>query len=85
MATNISNMLKDSPLVAMKGVANSGNTVRFGVEGTVPDVVFNPTQRMDNQMKSSLQVMNYASSKQMAEQGRTDMRGNVLGYADTLG
>lgn len=81
----MSNMLKGTPLAQMKGIASSGNAPRLGDPVTVPDVVFNPTQRMDNQMKTSTQVMNYAASKEMATQGRTDMRGNVVGYSDTLG
>ncbi len=84
--TTLSNVLRgENPLSQMKEMSSAGQQMRFGDPVTVPDVVFNPTQRLDNQLKTSSQVMNYASSKQMAEQGRTDMRGNVLGYADTLG
>lgn len=81
----ISNMLKDSPLVQMKSASTAGNLTKLGQPVDVADIVYNPNQRTQNQMKTSLQVMNYASSKNMAEQGRTDMRGNVIGYSDTLG
>ncbi len=85
MAT-LGNVLSGSnPLSQMKATSASGQASRFGDPISTPDIVFNPTQRLNNQLKTSSQVMNYASSKQMAEQGRTDMRGNILGYADTLG
>lgn len=74
-----------NPLSQMRELSSGGNSARLGDPVTAPDIVFNPTQRLNNQMKTASQVMNYASSKQMAEQSRTDMRGNVLGYADTLG
>jgi len=85
MAT-LANVLKgNNPLSSMTELTGSGQSARLGQPMTVPDVVFNPTQRLDNQLKTSSQVMNYAASKEMAAQGRTDMRGNVVGYSDTLG
>lgn len=85
MAT-LSNMLSGSnPLIQMKTISNSGQTMKMGEPTMAPNLVYNPTQRIDNQIKSASQVLNYASSKQMAEQGRTDMRGNVVGFSDTLG
>lgn len=85
MAT-LDNVLKGkNPLSQMTDLSNSGQAGRLGDPVNGPDIVFNPTQRLNNQVRTASQVMNYASSKQMAEQGRTDMRGNVLGYADTLG
>lgn len=85
MAT-LSNMMSGSnPLSQMKEMAGGRNAARLGDPISGPDVIFNPTQRLDNQLKTSSQVQNYAASKAMAEQGRTDMRGNVMGYSDTLG
>lgn len=85
MAT-LSNVLSgNNPLAQMKEMTRGVNSQRLGDPVISPDVVFNPTQRLSNQMKTSSQVQNYAASKAMAEQGRTDMRGNVMGYADTLG
>jgi len=85
MAT-LSNILSgNNPLSQMKQMSSEGQSTRLGQTPTGPDIVFNPTQRLDNQMRTSSQVQNYAASKAMSEQGRTDMRGNVLGYADTLG
>ena len=85
MAT-LANVLKGkNPVSSMTELAGSGQSFRLGEPMKVPDVVFNPTQRLDNQLKTSSQVMNYAASKEMAAQGRTDMRGNVVGYSDTLG
>ncbi len=85
MAT-LGNVLRGTnPASQMQDMSRGGQGSRLGDPVSVPDVVFNPTQRLDNQLKTSSQVMNYASSKAMAEQGRTDMRGNVMGYADTLG
>lgn len=84
MATT-SNQLSGNPLSQLKGVTAAGQTLRMGDPTMGPDVVYNPTQRVDNQMKTASQVMNYAASKQMAAQGRTDMRGDVLGYSSTLG
>lgn len=85
MAT-LANVLKgNNPLSSMTELTGSGQSSRLGEPMKVPDVVFNPTQRLDNQLKTSSQVMNYAASKEMAAQGRTDMRGNVVGYSDTLG
>lgn len=85
MAT-LSNVLSgNNPLSQMKSMSGTGQSQRLGDPSSVPDIVFNPTQRLDNQLKTSSQVQNYAASKAMSEQGRTDMRGNVFGYADTLG
>ena len=85
MAT-LGNVLKGSnPISQMRSMPMGGQAPRLGDPVMTPDFVFNPTQRRDNQMKTSSQVMNYAASKEMAAQGRTEMRGNVLGYADTLG
>jgi len=85
MAT-ISNVLSGkNPVSQMREVSGNSSAKRLGEPITAPDIVFNPTQRLNNQMKTSSQVMNYAASKEMAAQGRTDMRGNVMGYADTLG
>ena len=85
MAT-FSNMMKgNNPLSQMKSISTYGQSLKFGDAPVATDIVFNPTQRLDNQMKTASQVMNYAASKQMSEQGRTDMGGNVVGYSDTLG
>lgn len=85
MAT-LSNILTASnPLSQMKKMGNTAQSSKLGDAINAPDVVFNPTQRLDNQLKTSSQVQNYASSKNMAEQGRSDMRGNVIGYSETLG
>lgn len=85
MAT-ISNVMNgNNPIAQMKDMSNTGHGSRYGDSVTGPDIVFNPTQRLNNQMRTASQVMNYSASKNMAEQSRTDMRGNVLGYADTLG
>lgn len=86
MATLANVLSGKNPLAQMKDLpSNAGNTGRMGDPVVSPDIVFNPTQRLSNQMRTSSQVQNYAASKAMAEQGRTDMRGNVIGYADTLG
>lgn len=83
MAT-IKNVLNGvNPLAQMRQM--SPNTQGLSMGEAPGEVVFNPTQRLDNQLKTASQVMNYAASKEMAAQGRTDMRGNVMGYADTLG
>ena len=58
--------------------------IRRGNAEVAPSIYFNPTQREVNQMKTSSQVQNYASVKMMSEQGRTDMRGNVVGYSETM-
>lgn len=85
MAT-ISNVLSGkNPASQMNEIPGNNNAMRLGEPISAPDVIFNPTQRLNNQMKTASQVMNYAASKEMAAQGRTDMRGNVMGYADTLG
>lgn len=81
---NATTMLKGSPLYQMNTSPN-GQPMRLGDSNMVSDIAFNPTQREVNQMNTMNQVQNYASTKMMAEQGRTDMRGNVVGYADTLG
>ncbi len=85
MATLANILSGKNPLSQMKQISGSVDAPRLGDPITAPDIVYNPTQRLDNQMKTSSQVQNYAASKSMAEQGRTDMRGNVIGYADTLG
>jgi hypothetical protein len=85
MATLKNVLSGTNPVSQMRDMESSGQASRLGDPMTGPDIVFNPTQRLDNQMKTSSQVMNYAASKEMAAQGRTDMRGNVMGYADTLG
>lgn len=85
MATFANVLNESNPLSQMKDISNGGGISRLGMGIDVPDVVFNPSQRLNNQLKTASQVMNYSSSKQMAQQGRTDMRGNVIGYADTLG
>lgn len=85
MATLSNVMSGNNPLSQMKQMSSDGQSTRLGQSPTGPDIIFNPAQRLTNQMKTSSQVQNYAASKAMAEQGRTDMRGNVLGYADTLG
>lgn len=85
MATLSNVMSGNNPLSQMKQISSNGQAIGFGQTPSVPDIVFNPTQRLDNQIKTNSQVQNYAASKAMAEQGRTDMRGNVIGYADTLG
>ena len=85
MAT-LGNVLNSTnPLSQMKSISMGGQAPKFGDPATGPNIVYNPTQRLNNQMRTASQVMSYASSKQMSEQGRTEMRGNVLGYADTLG
>jgi len=78
-------MLKGSPLYEMKGSSLVGQMQRMGDSVMSTEVAFNPTQREVNQQNTMNQVQNYANTKMMAEQGRTDMRGNVIGYADTLG
>ena len=85
MAT-IKNVLKETnPLSQMRDMSGDTYISRMGDPVIMPDVTFNPTQRISNQLKTASQVMNYSASKEMAEQGRTDMRGNVLGYSDTVG
>jgi hypothetical protein len=80
MAT-ISNVLSQSnPVSQMRVLSNVGP-----MEMGNTNIVFNPTQRLDNQLKTASQVMNYATSKSLSAQGRTDMRGNIVGYSDTLG
>lgn len=85
MATLSTALKGNSPLAQLKEIPASGHSMLMGEPTRVPDIVFNSAQRLNNQMKTATQVMNYASSKEMAEQGRTDMRGNVMGYSDTLG
>lgn len=81
----LSNVLGGTnPLTQMIEVNSAGRAISMG-DPSVPNVMYNPTQRLENQMRTASQVQNYAASKNMAEQGRTDMRGNVVGYADTLG
>lgn len=85
MAT-LSNVLNGTnPASQMKDMSGVNNGSRLGESIMTPSIVFNPTQRLDNQLKTASQVMNYAASKEMAAQGRTDMRGTVMGYSDTLG
>ncbi len=84
MATTKNLLGGKNQLSQMRNVSGSANTMSLG-EPVAPNISYNPTQRLTNQMKTSNQVMNYAASKEMAAQGRTDMRGNVMGYADTLG
>jgi hypothetical protein len=82
----ISNIISgNNPLVQMKQMTGTMDSPRMGDPVIAPDIVFNPSQLLNNQMNTSAQVQNYASSKAMAEQGRSDMRGNVIGYSDTLG
>ena len=85
MAT-LTNVLKESsPTSQMKPMTNMGKMTRptDGVIGQ--DIVFNPTQRLDNQLKTASQVMNYTASKSLAEQNRTLLGGDILGYSETLG
>ena len=84
MAT-MSNLLKGKPMVQMKTMNPSGEAMRLGDPISGPDIQYSPNQRVMNQMNTSNQVQNYAAAKEMAAQGRTDMRGNVMGYSDTLG
>jgi len=84
MARLSSMLINKNPLAQMQSMSNNGLMPGLGDNSSIPHMVYNPTQRIDNQMKTSKQVINYASSKAMAEQGRTDMRGNVSGYSDTL-
>jgi hypothetical protein len=82
---SVTGMLKGSPLYQLKGISPVGQMQRLGDSVMTTEMAFNPTQREVNQMNTMNQVQNYANTKMMAEQGRTDMRGNVIGYADTLG
>lgn len=70
------------------GMGESSQTAlpqRMGETQMVPELSFNPMVREQNQMKTASQTASYEATKQMAAQGRTDMRGNVAGYVDTLG
>ncbi len=58
---------------------------RMGETQMIPELSFNPMVREQNQMKTATQTASYEATKQMAAQGRTDMRGNIAGYSDTLG
>lgn len=78
-------LLKSSPLYQMKNISPIMQPMRLGDQNLAIDVAFTPGQRDKNQMATMSQVQNYAASKQMAEQNRADMRGNVVGYSDTLG
>ncbi len=69
----------------MKGESTVAKPLRLGDTDMAGKLSFNPVQRQNNQLKTAFQVQNYAASKQMAEQGRTDMGGAMMGYSDTLG
>lgn len=58
---------------------------RTGSPDLMANMSYSPNQRVINQMNTANQVSNYAAAKEIAEQGRTDMRGNIAGYYDTLG
>jgi len=77
--------MKRNPLYSFKDMNPLAQPERLGDSNMMSDIAFNPTVREVNQQKTAAQVNNYASSKMMAQQGRTDMRGNVAGYTDTLG
>ncbi len=49
------------------------------------DVSFAPAQLQRNTMNTLMEVQQNANSKQMSEQGRSEMRSNMIGYSDTLG
>jgi len=85
MALLTSTLIGKNPLSQMKPMANNNNLPALGENTSVPNIVYNPTQRTDNQMKTTKQILNYTAAKSMAEQGRTDMRGSMVGYSDTLG
>jgi hypothetical protein len=82
---SVTSMLKGSPLYQMKNISPVGQMQRLGDSVMSTEMAFNPTQREVNQRNTMNQVQTYANTKAMAEQGRTDMRGNVVGYSDTLG
>lgn len=79
------NIMKGNGLYQMSGVSPITQPMRMGDANMSNNIAFNPTQRETNQLKTAFQVQNYEAQKQMAAQGRTDMRGNVVGYSDTLG
>ncbi len=79
------NMLKGSAMYLMTNKSAMAQPMRLGEENMGIATSFMPNQREVNQMRTANQIQNYANSKQMSEQGRTDMRGNVMGYSDTLG
>lgn len=81
----MSNLLQGKPMAQMKTMNPSGQTIRMGDPVSAPDIQYSPNQRVMNQMNTASQVQNYAAAKEMAAQSRTDMRGNVMGYSDTLG
>lgn len=58
---------------------------RLGETQMIPELSFNPMVREVNQAKTMNQTQAYETAKQMASQDRTDMRGNVSGFGDTLG
>lgn len=58
---------------------------RLGETQMVPELSFNPMVRETNQMKTANQTASYEAAKQMASQDRTDMRGSVMGFGETLG
>jgi hypothetical protein len=58
---------------------------RTGQTQMIPELSYNPMVREINQAKTMSQTAAYETAKQMASQDRTDMRGNVAGFGDTLG
>lgn len=71
-------------MLGMSSMANRAPQ-RMGESNMVPELSFNPMVREVNQMKTLNQTAAYEAAKQMASQDRTDMRGNVIGFGDTLG
>jgi hypothetical protein len=77
--------LTKNSMYSMTGASDIAQPMRVGEQNLDVQMSYNPMVREMNQMKTMSQVQNYAASKEMATQGRTDMRGNVSGYSDTLG
>lgn len=85
MASLSSVQQRGNPLSQMNELAGVSLAVSMGDPTRLPDVVFNSMRVINNQRKTSSQIINFSASEMMSKQSRTELRGNVPGYSDTLG
>jgi len=85
MASLSSVQQRGNPLSQMNELSEVNVAVSMGDPTRLPDVVFNSLTVKNNRRKTSSQILNFSASELMSEQSRTELRGNVPGYSDTLG
>lgn len=71
------------PVTQSRPAANRSQLRQIMDATTTLPVTYNPTQRLENQLKTASQVETYATSKSLA--GGRGGRGKLFGLTETLG